>query len=465
MKPVKCLFPVALFGAIWTGVAGAQTRTERQLLQPDSLRAASYDNTYTYSSTVNEADTAPVDPPGTAKPASDAALVAQDELTQPAAPPGPWKLPQPCFFQSRGIDVGGWIDQGITFNAQRSADGFNGPVALNDRNSEYMLNQAWLYLVKPTKTDGCGWDLGGRVDVVYGEDWRYGQSVGLEDRIDSPNSFYGLVLPQFYGEVAYNDLTVKIGHFASFSSYEVVPPPFNFFYSHSYLSLGYFDPMLLTGVQTEYKLNDRLTLINGVNNGWQVFKDPTDTLNYTGGIRWASNEKRATLSMILDTGRQTGFTGLHDRTSLITVCTYRLNEKLQYASQYTVGQEQGGSVVRRGEDAPWYGTEQMLILKLNPKWSAGLRYEWVRDQEGSRIAGIGGLLGTDKGWLGQPGFAGSFHDLSIGLNYRPNGNIVLRPELRWDWYNGPTNLAGQLPFNEFQSRNQMTAAMDLLVTF
>jgi hypothetical protein len=465
MKPVKCLFPVALFGVIWTGVAGAQTRTQGQLLQPDSLRVASYDDTYTYSSAANLADTAPATPPGAAQPAPDAALVAQDELTQPADPPAPWKLPQPCFFQSRGIDVGGWVQQGITFNTKRSGDGFNGPLATNDRDREYMLNQAWLYFVKPTKTDGCGWDFGGRVDVVYGEDWRYGQSVGLEDRIDNPNRLYGLVLPQFYGEVAYNDLTVKIGHFATFSSYEIVPPVFNFFYSHSYLSLGYFDPMLVTGLQTEYKLNERVTLINGVNNGWQMFEDPTETWNYTGGIKWVGNEKRATLSMILDAGRQSGFMGVHERTSAITVYTYRLNERLQYASQYTVGQEDDGSVVRQGRNAPWYGTEQMLMWKLNPKWSAGMRYEWVRDQEGSRIAGIGGLLGTDKGWLGQPGFAGSFQDLSIGLNYRPNGNMVFRPELRWDWYDGPANPAGELPFNNLTSRSQMTAAMDFLVTF
>ena len=267
-----------------------------------------------------------------------------------------------------------------------------------------------------------------------------------------------------YVEVARNDLTVKIGRFATFSSYEVVPAPFNFFYSHAYLAL-YFDPVLVTGVQTEYKLNDRLTLINGVNNGWLQFEDNTDTWNYTGGVKWASDDKRTTLSSILDAGRQIGFTGIHDRTSLINVYTYQLNEKLQYASQYTVGQEDGGSVVRPGRNAPWYGTEQMLILKLNPKWSAGLRYEWVRDQEGSRIAGIGGELGTDKGWLGAPGFAGTFQDVSLGLNYRFNGNIVVRPELRWDWYDGPANPAGQLPFDNFNSRNQMTAATDVVISF
>ena len=108
----------------------------------------------------------------------------------------------------------------ITF---RPEDRFNGPVTTNDRDREYQLNQAWLYFDRPTNTDGCGWDLGGHIDVVYGTDWRFGQCFGLENRIDSPNSFYGLILPQFYAEVAVNDLTVKMGHFATNTSLEKVP--------------------------------------------------------------------------------------------------------------------------------------------------------------------------------------------------------------------------------------------------
>jgi len=35
----------------------------------------------------------------------------------------------------------------------------------------------------------------------------------------------------------------------------------NFFYSDSYLMGGYFDPLLVTGLQADYKLNDNWTLI------------------------------------------------------------------------------------------------------------------------------------------------------------------------------------------------------------
>jgi hypothetical protein len=183
------------------------------------------------------------------------------EETAPPAPKG-WKLPQPESLKKRGIDVGGWVEQGITLNAINPNDRFNGPNGCNDRAGEYQLNQTWLYLAKPTKTDGDGWDIGGRIDLCYGTDWRFGQCNGLETQIDDPNSFYGLVLPQFYGEVAYNNLTVKGGHFATFTSLELIPAPLNFFYSHALLACPYFDPVLVTGMQADYKLDDNWTAVS-----------------------------------------------------------------------------------------------------------------------------------------------------------------------------------------------------------
>ena len=170
-------------------------------------------------------------------------------------------------------------------------------------------------------------------NVVYGEDSRFGQCFGLENRIDSPNSYYGLVLPQFYLEVAYNDLTVKIGHFATLTSLEVVPAPLNFFYSHSYLTFGLLRSAAVTGLQADYKLSDNWTVIGGFNRGWQLFKNPFDTLNFLGGVKWASDNKRSALSVMVDTGSTVTFTGFHDQTSVITVLTHQFSERFWSGTQ------------------------------------------------------------------------------------------------------------------------------------
>jgi len=153
----------------------------------------------------------------------------------------PWTMPQVGLLQALGFKTGGWIQQGITFNTDDPHDSFNGPVATNDLDSEYEMNQLWLYLDKPADNGGDGWALGAHLDMIYGTDWRFGINHGLDDRINGFNrQTYGLVIPQADVEVAYNKLSVKLGHYAGILDYEAVPAVMNPFYSHSY-SYGYTD--------------------------------------------------------------------------------------------------------------------------------------------------------------------------------------------------------------------------------
>ena len=439
------------------------SRADNALRQPNSVVRTAYD--YDYPDTAAQDLSTVSDTKAEAEAAKAGPAATETVVTTPVCPDQPWTLPQPCFFQRHNIRMGGWLEQGITFNNLSPADKFNGPNALNDRDCEYQLNQAWLYFDRTVNTEGCGWDWGGHLDLSYGTDWRFGQCYGLENRINSMNSFYGLIVPQFYADVAVNNLTVRMGHFASDTSLEKVPAVANFFYSHAYLLSGYFDPLLVTGIQADYKLGDNWDLVGGMNRGWLEFEYPNATWNFLGGIKWHSDNKRHNVSLLLDSGDMPGFTGVHQRNSFFGVYTFALTKRLQYGSQYNIGQETNGSVVTPGQNANWYGTEQMLTFQFNKKWAAGIRYEWVRDEQGSRVAGIGNVMLTDRGWNGLPGCAGSYSDLTLGLNYRPNLNWVVRPEVRWDCYNGDPNANGELPYGNHQRSSQCTFACDLICTF
>jgi hypothetical protein len=378
-------------------------------------------------------------------------------------PGDPWTLPQPCALQCMGIKLGGWLQQGITFNADNVADGFNGPVATNDWDHEYQMNQLWLYLDRPADNGGCGWAWGGHFDILFGTDWRFGINHGLEDRINGfHDQSYGTVIPQMYLEFAYDNLKVKLGHFAGILDYEVVPGPPNPFYSHSY-SYGYTVPQLVTGVLADYRLSPCLSLLAGFHRGWMQFEDYNDDLAFMGGVKWESCDKRSSIAYAISTGRESVPLEDDNRFVYSLVAQRQLSERLRYVLVHNLGVETG--VLPDGGDAEWYGLNQYFLYQINPCWAANLRIEWLRDDDGVRIAGPGNIPGV-RAWEGA-GYAGNFYELTCGLTWRPTANLMFRPEVRWDWYDGreSTKAGFELPFNDGASSHQFLFAVDSVITF
>ncbi len=403
--------------------------------------------------------------PALATSPSAAAAPAEPAPAAPA-PPKPWALPEASLLKDLRIQQFGWLEQGATFNSLSPTNRWNGPVVTNDRSNEYEMNQLWVGWERPVKTDGCGWDIGGRIDLMYGSDWRYGLSNGLETNLDAPNRLYGFILPQFYLEVGYNDLSVRIGHFAPSIGYEIVPAPGNFFYSHSY-ALAYSEPVLVTGFQADYKLNKYWNVIGGLNEGFNQFQDEDGKFHFLGGLKWHNDERKVSVSLMTDIGPQVNGLdplGKNNQYEFTLVFKKQLSEKLLYACEEVFGvTEENADPAVFGPTAKWYGLDQYLIYTLNPCWSAGARAEVFHDQDGTRVGGLGSV--GIVGWPAAPGFAGTFTEVTLGLNWHPNLNVVVRPEARWDCYSGSTNLDGQLPFGDGTKGSQFLFATDVILTF
>jgi hypothetical protein len=381
----------------------------------------------------------------------------------PCCPKDPWKLPQPCFLQRHKTVLGGWLQQGITFNANNPADGFNGPVATNDLDGEYQMNQMWLYLHRPADNGGSGFAWGGHVDIMYGTDGRFGINKGLEDRIYGfNNETYGIVIPQFYLELAYDKLSVILGHFAGILDYEAVPGPFNPFYSHSY-SYGYTVPQLVTGALADYKLNDNWSIQAGAHRGWMQFEDFNDAWDVMAGVKWKSCDKKTELRYALSSGKQSFPFDDNNRFVSSIVFQHQISEPLRYVAVQNLGVER--DPLGDGADAQWYGLNQYLLYTINKCWAANLRVEWMRDDDGMRIGGPGNIDGI-RAWDGF-GYAGNFYNVTAGLNWRPTGNWLIRPEVRFDWYDGAESwIPGKPPLPFGGDRDQQTTvAVDAILTF
>lgn len=471
MKPANCFLGVGLLALLLTGTVWAT-----ELQQPAAVRQLSHEfSLFEGDSAQESTNESPSDAP---QEAVDAGTNGGDSCCPSETGCGsfrcrgscrgscggcclgdPWTLPQPCFLQRRGFKVGGWVQQGITFNGHNPTSGFNGPVGTNDWDSEYQMNQLWVYLTKPVNTGGYGWDIGGHVDMIYGSDWRFGINQGLEDRINSLGNSYGLVIPQFYLELGVNNLSVKFGHFAGILDYEAVPAVLNPFYSHS-LSYGFTVPQLVTGLLADYKLSNQLSVLGGFHRGWMKFEDNNDELDVMAGIKWVSADQWTSLTYAISSGAQDP-AGAQDRFVYSLVAKRKLSEKFEYVAVHNLGAEDGTGP--NGTDAEWYGLNQYFLYTINPRWSAKLRFEWLRDDDGAIVHGPPAAAGI-RAWPGG-GFAGNFYELTAGLSWKPHANVLIRPECRWDWYDGLPGPGYGLPYNDGASDDQFTFAVDAIVTF
>ena len=386
----------------------------------------------------------------------------------------------------------GWLDQSYTTTADDSF-GHNGVLKFNDLADEYMLNQLYLSMGRSVTTSGCNFDFGGRIDMMYGTDYLFASANGLEARTnyngtyqtdpavnnnrwnsnkgsriydpwtgDSRKSRYGLALPQFYTELNLPfgcGLNVKAGHFYSPMGYESVMAPQNFFYSHSY-SMMYGDAMTYTGVLFNQKMSNRFSLLFGVTRGWDMFEDPNGKLSYLGGFQWQSCDKRTNVSFVMGTGNEslrtnyiTGEATSQEgaiRTHYSLVVSRQMTDRLKYVFQHNYGHDKADYVPFFGAgsyNGEWYSLNNYFFYQLTQTTEFGLRVEWFRDRNNTRIADSFGLADGDD-----------YSELTLGLNWKPCCWLNVRPEARWDWCGLPL-------FDEGTSKNMFTAGLSTTIMF
>ena len=323
-------------------------------------------------------------------------------------------------LEEKSISVAGWVEMGYQSQPDGAFTG-NGPF-LDDREwGNVNLNQLYLYSERIADGgDGCDW--GYRVDLLYGVDGNEGQSFG-----NPPGTFdflngwdhgiYEWAMPQLYAEVAYEDLSVKLGHFYTPTGYEVVPPAGNFFFSRQ-ITWYNGEPFTHTGALATYKANDKLTLTAGWALGWD-----SGFAQFNGGnmgLLGASYKFSEMLSLTYFggygnfgwRGSQGALTGL--------VASVKLTEKLSSVHQFDVLSTNnaedpvapGGNFAVDGVPGDNVALINYLFYDLDTKWRAGIRSEWYKAD------------------------SVSYNTLSYGLNWKPRSNLLIRPEMRHLWAPG-----------------------------
>jgi hypothetical protein len=358
------------------------------------------------------------------------------------------------------ISVRGWVDGGILGNTANPASHFNGPYNATEVDNG-QLNQLYLIMDRAMASDGS-FTIGGRADVLYGGDYNLAQSSGLEVNRDgsakwNSNEFDGLALPQLYGEAGTNTSSVKVGHFYTVVGYEGVQSPTNFFYSHAY-SYMFAGPFTNWGALANQVLAENWQLQAGVVNGWNNLVATQNHANFLGNLKYTGDDWWSSFAII--TGDEFDNPGnlptvnnaYTNRTRYSFIVSRQLGSRMEYVFHQWLGTQAQGAP--GGGTAKWYGIDQYVYYRLADKWRVGTRVEWFRDQDGTRV----GL--TEQSNPNTVPLPGSYASWTVGVNWTPLTNVLIRPELRWDSYVGNAK-----PFDDGQRTSQFLLGLDAIVQF
>jgi hypothetical protein len=201
-----------------------------------------------------------------------------------------------------------------------------------------------------------------------------------------------------------------------------------------------------------FKMTDAISVDSGLVNGWDTLERSTDKVATINRINFGTVNSPTKVSFAVIHGAEPNFdaSASTDRTRYSLIATQQLTARSQYVFHHWLGQQD--NALASGADTNWYGIDQYLFYTLNSKVTSAIRAEWFHDSDGARI-GLNRPSNPNK----LP-FIGDLYSISTGLNYRANNRLLVRPEMRYDWFNGSGT-----PFNG--GVDQFTTGADLILTF
>ena len=322
------------------------------------------------------------------------------------------------------ITIGGFTNVSWTYfadkgveNEQQNRPGFGN----EDQDPTFAGLQVFVERVAEVTADE--FDIGFRMEWLYGGDARYIHSNGLFDHYglnDGPDEQFDLT--QAYVDFALpvgNGLNLRAGKFVSLANYEVIDATKRPFYSTGYIFAS--GPGTHSGLLGTYSFNENWTVDAGIVRGWdQSLEDNNGSpsglvrLTYKG-----SDGTYATYLTAIFGPEQADDTGYY-RTYIDSTTTFKLSDQITAAINGVYVWDSGASAVD-GNETQTYGVGAWLSWVLSDYFTANGRLEWFNDS------------------YGQYGLDTVVYSATAGLTVTPfptdsiGSNLKLRPELRYDY--------------------------------
>ncbi len=341
-------------------------------------------------------------------------------------------------LDASGISVNGYLDVGYSRADKNVEAGVNGnvnfpPRVFDNQNNSFALHQFGLSVSKLPKEG-----FGGLVNVTVGSDAQV-----IHSQPEGPGLGTSMFdITQAYAQYSGGPLTLIAGKFATLHGTEVIWSPSNTNISRSILFGAV--PFTHTGVRGTWALSDTVSLIAGVNNGWDQLTDSNRDKTLELGAT-LNPIKPLNISISGYSGKELTTTGNGTRTSINAVGSYSISDALNVGAELlNVSQDVpvggGATTSRKYTGAAAYGS-YMFTRRIR----GAVRVENFDDKDGFHF----GVAGT------------KYRELTVTGAYLAADNFEARAELRRD-------TATNAVFRDFDgtaSKNLTTIALQGLYKF
>ncbi len=311
-------------------------------------------------------------------------------------------------------------------------------------------------------------DLGGRIDLLYGSDARFIHSSKMFDDHGFPNPQYQFDIPQLYADLTLpigNGLRLRVGKFEFFKFTDPNESPLfshTFFYAASgenntsrsiSTRLGASLPFTLTGITGYYEFSKGMNLEAGVSRGFdQTLTDNNGAIDGFGRLN-CSFPGRTSASLALITGPEISGDNTRYRTVADLGVTHAFSDNLLILADGAYGVQSRPAFldgVSIGGDAHWYGLNGTAVYRIDRNVSVAAHIEWYRDEQGFTTGAGRGI---------------NLYEATVGFTFRPfpdsdaGRGLKIRPEIRYDFSDKHSFI------NTSAGSYQWVAAVDAIYNF
>lgn len=271
-------------------------------------------------------------------------------------------------------------------------------------------------------------------------------------------------------------LTVMAGIFGPGIGYEI-PPDIrearNAFATKTYALVS--EPGTFSGVLMDTRLMSNASGVLGVElgvvQGWNNLRDNNDSKTLTGAVRWRTPDMKTWVDYEFVVGHEENSSTDDVQAPIQRLISpngqlkqqhslngwhafdehWSMGAELVYGHQAGDGKPSTVDIVNGPgfDGAKWWGANAVVTYRYRKDLAFSVRGEHFSDPEGFALFPVSSARGD-------------FNAVTAGFRYDVNRYLSLRPELRYDWFDG--NSADH-PFGNGRDRDQLTATVDALFYF